>query len=229
MRRTFLPGFFTGCLLLVSVLLAGCGGGGGGGEGATTGDSNAPAPGNSTNAAPTVSGTPGSTVIVGQAYSFQPAAADADGDRLSFTVANLPSWASFNTETGRITGTPTAAQVGSYANITISVSDGTASATLGPFSITVNAVGAGGGSATLSWTPPTENSDGSALTNLAGYEVHYGQNRDSLDQTVRLDNPSLTSYLVENLSSGTWYFAVVAVNSAGTTSPLSNTASKTVS
>jgi hypothetical protein len=226
MRPTFLPGFFTGCLLLVSVLLAGCGGGGGGGEGASTGDSSAP--GSSTNAKPTVTGTPGSTVVVGQTYSFQPAAADPDGDRLSFQVANLPSWASFSQETGRISGTPTAQEVGSYANITITVSDGTASATLGPFSIAVNAVGAGGGSATLSWTPPTENNDGSSLTNLAGYEVRYGQNRDNLDQTVQLNNPSLTSYMVENLGSGTWYFAVVAVNAAGATSTLSNTASKTV-
>lgn len=228
MRPTFLPGFFSGCFLLVCVLLAGCGGGGGGsGEGASTGDSTAP--GSSTNAKPTVTGTPGSTVVVGQTYSFQPAASDPDGDRLSFEVANLPSWAAFSNETGRVSGKPTAEQVGSYANITITVSDGTDSATLGPFSITVNAVGAGGGSATLSWTAPTENTDGSTLTNLAGYEVHYGQNRDNLDQTVRLDNPSLTSYMVENLGSGTWYFAIIAVNSAGATSTLSNTASKTVS
>lgn len=229
MRPTYVPGFTSGCLLLISLLLAGCGGGGGGdGEKAATGGSSAP--GNvTTNAAPTVTGTPGSTVVVGQTYSFQPAAADPDGDHLSFNVANLPSWASFNDETGRISGTPTEAEVGSYANITITVSDGTASATLGPFSITVSAVGSGGGQATLTWVPPTENTDGSALTNLAGYEVRYGQNRDNLDQTVRLNNPSLTSYLVENLGSGTWYFAVAAVNASGATSVLSNTGSKTVS
>jgi len=227
MRPIFVPGFVTGCLLLVSALLAGCGGGDGG-SGASTGDSSAP-PGDSTNATPTVKGTPGSTVVVGQTYSFQPAAADPDGDSLTFEVANLPGWASFNEETGRISGAPPADQVGSYPNITITVSDGTASATLGPFSITVNAVGAGGGSATLSWTAPTENTDGTALTDLAGYEVHYGQDQDNLDQTVKLDNPSLTSYMVENLGSGTWYFAIVAVNASGTTSPLSNTASKTVS
>lgn len=176
-----------------------------------------------------MTGTPGSTAVVGQAYSFQPAAADANGDSLTFTVANLPSWAAFNATTGRITGTPTAAQVGSYANITVTVSDGQANATVGPFTITVSDVANASGSATLSWTPPTQNSDGTSLGNLAGYRVIYGRTSTNLDQTVNVDNPSINRYVVENLSSGTWYFAVVAVNSTGVASQLSNTASKTVS
>jgi hypothetical protein len=100
---------------------------------------------------------------------------------------------------------------------------------LGPFTITVSAVASANGSATLSWTPPTQNSDGSALANLAGFRVMYGRTSSNLDQTVNVDNPSVNRYVVENLSSGTWYFAVVAVNSSGVTSPMSNTASKTIS
>lgn len=221
MRPISFPGLLTGCLLLSSVLLSACGGGDGG---SATG--NATEPDGSANATPTMSGSPGATAVVGQAYSFQPAATDADGDRLSFTVANLPSWASFSAESGRITGTPTAAQVGAYENITITVSDGTASAQLGPFAINVSETS--GNSATLSWTPPTQNVDGSALSNLTGYQVRYGRDASNLDQTVELDNPSINRYVVENLSSGTWYFAVVAVNSRGATSLLSNTASKNV-
>jgi hypothetical protein len=224
MRPVSIPGLLAGCVLLSSILLSGCGGGGDGSDSSTGGVSDPP--GSSTNAAPKVSGAPG-TAVVGQAYSFQPAATDADGDKLSFTVANLPSWASFSNQTGRITGTPTAAQVGSYANITITVSDGATNATFGPFEITVSEVGTG--SATLSWMPPTENTNGSALSDLAGYEVHYGRSADDLDRTVSLGNPSINNYVVENLSSGTWYFAVIAVNTSGGTSPLSNTASKTVS
>jgi hypothetical protein len=224
MRRTYFPGFLAGCFILTSVLLTGCGGGGGGDS-----SSNANPPTSSTNAAPTMTGTPGSTAVVGQAYSFQPAAADANGDALTFTVANLPSWAAFNAQTGRISGTPTAAQVGSYANVTVTVSDGTANATVGPFTITVSDVANASGSATLSWTPPTQNSDGTSLGNLAGYRVIYGRTSGNLDQTVNVDNPSINRYVVENLSSGTWYFAVVAVNGTGVTSQLSNTASKTVS
>jgi hypothetical protein len=224
MRRTYFPGFLAGCLLLSSALLTGCGGGGGGDS-----SSNANPPTSGTNAAPTMTGTPGSTAVVGQAYSFQPAAADANGDALTFTVANLPSWAAFNTQTGRISGTPTAAQVGAYGNITVTVSDGTANATVGPFTITVSDVANASGSATLSWTPPTQNSDGTNLGNLAGYRVIYGRTSGNLDQTVNVDNPSINRFVVENLSSGTWYFAVVAVNATGVTSQLSNTASKTVS
>ncbi|GFE82132.1 hypothetical protein GCM10011487_41320 [Steroidobacter agaridevorans] len=223
MRRTYFPGFFAGCLILSSVLLTGCGGGGDSSSNAN----NPPASG--TNAAPTMSGTPGSTAVVGQAYSFQPAATDANGDSLTYTVANLPSWATFNAQTGRISGTPTAAQVGAYGNITVTASDGKANATVGPFTITVSEVANATGSASLSWTPPTQNADGSSLGNLAGYRVMYGRTSGNLDQTVNLDNPSIDRYMVENLSSGTWYFAVVAVNSTGTTSELSNTASKTIS
>lgn len=224
MRHPYFPGFFAGCLLLTSAMLAGCGGGGGGDS-----SSNVNPPTSSTNAAPTMSGAPGSTAVVGQAYSFQPAAADANSDALTFTVANLPSWATFNAQTGRISGTPTAAQVGAYANITVTVSDGRANAVVGPFTITVSDVANASGSATLSWTPPTQNSDGSSLGNLAGYRVMYGRTSSSLDQTVNVDNPSVNRYMVENLGSGTWYFAVVAVNATGVTSPLSNTASKTIS
>jgi hypothetical protein len=212
-------------LSLAAVLLGGCGGGGGG----SADNASANPPSGSGNSAPAISGTPGTTVLVGQAYSFQPSANDANGDALTFTVSNLPGWATFSTQTGRISGTPTASQVGSYANIRITVSDGTANASIGPFTLTVSDVANGSGSATLSWMPPTQNSDGSTLANLSGYRVHYGQSAGNLAQTVTLDNPSINRYVVENLGSGTWYFAVVAVNSVGMTSALSNTASKTIS
>lgn len=226
MRRITLPGFAASLIVLTAVLLGGCGGGGGGGSSETS-SATTPPPTAGTNAAPTISGSPGSTVLAGQAYSFQPAAADPNGDQLTFSVLNLPGWATFNTSNGSISGTPAAAQVGAYSNITISVSDGTTSATLAAFSITVTDVAAG--SATLEWTPPTRNSDGTALTNLAGYQVRYGREASNLDQTVSLDNPSINRYVVENLSAGTWYFAVVSVNSAGVTSSLSNTSNKTIS
>jgi hypothetical protein len=223
MRRITLPGFAAGLLVLSAVLLGGCGGGGGG----DSGSANANPPNAGTNGAPTISGSPTSSVVAGQAYSFQPSATDPNGDQLTFTVANLPGWATFNASTGRISGTPTAAQVGAYSNITISASDGTANVSLAAFSITVSDVGAG--SATLSWTPPTANSDGSTLTNLAGFQVRYGRSASNLDQSVSLDNPSINRYVLENLSTGTWYFAVVAVNASGVTSPLSNTSNKTIS
>lgn len=223
MRRINLPGFATGLVVLTAIVMAGCGGGGDGGSGT----SNADSPGSGSNAAPTISGTPSSSVVAGQSYSFQPTANDANGDQLTFSVTNLPGWATFNAATGRISGTPNATQVGAYSNIRISVSDGAATTSLSAFSITVSEMGTG--TATLSWTPPTTNSDGTTLTNLAGYQVRFGRSASNLDQLVSLDNPSINRYVLENLATGTWYFAVVAVNTAGVTSTLSNTGNKTIS
>jgi hypothetical protein len=206
---------------LALTVLAGCGGGGG--------DDGTPATGGpgGGNAPPTIQGQPSANVMAGQAYSFQPSASDPNGDTLTFSVTNLPAWATFNASTGRLTGTPSATDVATYSNIGISVSDGQASASLNAFAITVADTVVG--SATLQWTPPTENSDGSSLTNLAGYRVHYGRSPTQLSQTVEITNSSLSTYVVENLSSGTWYFAVVTVNTGGTTSVLSNVAAKTIS
>ncbi len=210
-------------LSVTAELVVACGGGG---DSGTAAQSANPPPGGA-NGAPTIQGTPTSTVLVGQAYSFQPSINDPNADTLTITAQNVPGWANFNAQNGRISGTPTSADIGSYSNITIRVSDGTNTATLGPFSITVSA--SVQGAATLSWTPPTQNSDGSSLMNLAGYEIMYGRNSNNLDQTVSLTNPSINTYIVDNLTSGTWFFAVMARNSNGVTSPLSNVAQKTIS
>ena len=80
----------------------------------------------------------------------------------------------------------------------------------------------------MSWTAPTTNTDGSALTDLAGYRVVYGRAPTRSTSRLPVNNPGLTSYTVDNLSQGTWYFAVVAVNTAGIESDLSNVATKTI-
>ncbi|MFY8325389.1 tandem-95 repeat protein, partial [Pseudoalteromonas sp. ZZD1] len=90
------------------------------------------------NVAPVLSGTPSTTTAEDAAYSFTPTLTDSDtGDTHTFSIINKPSWASFNTSTGELSGTPDNSDVGSYANITISVSDGTASASLAPFTLEV--------------------------------------------------------------------------------------------
>jgi hypothetical protein len=211
-----------GCVIAMALLAAACGGGG---DGETASAPVNPGPGGS-NAPPTIQGQPGTSVVAGQAYSFSPTATDPNGDALTFTATNVPAWASFNQSTGAVSGTPTGTDVGTYSNIRITVSDGTASATLAAFAITVTDLGTG--AATLSWTPPTQNSDGSALTNLAGYLITYGRSASALDRSISLSNPSLNSFVVDNLSSGTWYFAISAVNAAGVSSAATNIASKTI-
>jgi len=179
------------------------------------------------NRAPTISGTPGTSVNVGSAYSFTPTADDPDDDTIAFGIANKPAWASFDTTTGRLSGTPAAADVGTSSNIVISVSDGKGgSATLPAFSITVNGVTTG--SATLSWTAPTENEDGTVLTNLAGYRIQYGTSASALTQTVQVANPGLTTYVIDDLAQGTWYFAMRAYTSTGLESAPTNVVSKTI-
>jgi hypothetical protein len=178
------------------------------------------------NSGPTISGNPPASINAGSAYSFTPATTNPSGNPLTFSIQNAPSWASFNTATGALTGTPVAANVGTYSNILISVSDGSASASLPAFSITVNQLS--NGSASLGWTPPTQNTNGSALTDLAGYKVHYGTSAASLGTAVVISNPSVTNYVVTNLAPGTWYFGVSAYASDGTESALSNIGQKTI-
>lgn len=209
-------------LIAIALLTAACGGGD---EGSAQSAPQTPGPGGG-NAPPTIQGQPGSSVLAGQAYNFRPTATDPNGDTLTFSAANLPDWAALNQSTGAVTGTPTGSDVGTYSGITITVSDGTATASLTAFAITVTDVATG--SATVSWTAPTQNSDGSALTNLAGYRIAYGRSATVLDRSVSLTNPSLSSFLVENLSSGAWFFAVSAVNSQGGASNASNVATKTI-
>jgi hypothetical protein len=178
------------------------------------------------NGAPTISGSPSGSITAGSAYSFTPTASDPNGDTLTFSIQNKPSWATFNTQTGRLSGTPAAADAGTYNNVMISVSDGNVSASLPGFSITVNANS--NGSATLTWSAPTENADGSTLTDLAGYRISYGTSASSLTQTVQVTNASVTTYVIENLSPGTWYFSVKTYSSAGTESIPSRTVSTQV-
>jgi Putative Ig domain len=181
-----------------------------------------------TNSAPVISGTPATSVQVGSAYSFTPRATDADGNMLAFSVSNKPSWAAFSTATGGLTGTPTSAQAGSYAGIAISVSDGKATASLPVFGVTVNPPTLATGNATLAWTAPSQNTDGSALTNLAGFKVYHGTSATALNDVVQIEGAASTGYTYPLLTAGTHYFAVSAYTSGGLESALSAVGSKSV-
>jgi hypothetical protein len=86
----------------------------------------------------------------------------------------------------------------------------------------------GTGTATIEWTPPTENTDGSPLVDLSGFRIVYGTSPTALSQSIQLPNPGLTTYTVEDLATGTWYFVVRAFNSAGTESANSGVGQKTI-
>jgi hypothetical protein len=211
--------------LLGAVMVAGCHGDNSPTSSSETGTSSS---GDSptTSTALAISGAPANSVVVGQHYSFQPSATGADSSGLTFSIQNMPSWATFNSTTGQLSGTPTAAEVGTYANIIISASDGTSQSALPAFAVAVTE--AGSASATLSWSPPTENTNGSPLTNLAGYWIKYGTSADSLSEKVQIDNPGIVTYVLSNLSPGTWYFSITAYTATNIESAPSTVASYTV-
>jgi putative Ig domain-containing protein len=179
-----------------------------------------------TNRVPTIGGTPRTSVNVNAAYTFTPTASDADSDTLTFSIANRPGWATFSTSTGRLSGTPSAADTGTTQNIVISVSDGKATASLAEFDLAVVATATG--SASLNWAPPTENTDGSNLSTLAGYRILYCTTSTSLTQSVTINNAGVTSTVIENLTPGTWFFAIRAFTGDGSESANSNMGSKVV-
>ena len=202
-------------------LIAGCKGGGGTSAAATPGTANV-----ASTSAPAISGSTTTTIKAHSTYTFSPTASDPNGDALSFQIQNKPSWATFNTLTGQLSGTPTVAHIGTYANIVISASDGSHSTSLPAFTLTVD--GASPTGVTVTWIAPTENVDGTALTDLAGFVVAYGSSRDALTQTIRIDNPSIDTYVLDGLAAGTWYFGVKAFSSDGAESTMSTVASKTL-
>src|SRR5262249_30092000 len=126
-----------------TLCLVGCGGGGGGDSAPP---SASPGPQAKANVPPVISGSPTTLAVAGQPYDFRPPPSDADGDTPPFPIQNLPPWAAFESNSGRLSGTPTSA--GSFSNVQISVSDGRASASLPAFTIQVQAAAA--------QTPPTQ-------------------------------------------------------------------------
>jgi hypothetical protein len=105
------------------------------------------------NRPPVISGTPPTTATVGTYYSFTPTASDPEGQTLTFSIRNKPSWAYFNPSTGRLRGTPQASHVGTYSNIVIAAYDGVARVSLPAFSIVVRSTSTNR-APVISGTPP---------------------------------------------------------------------------
>ncbi len=176
---------------------------------------------------PSISGQPLTALNAGTAYIFLPSASDTNGAKLTFSIQNKPAWATFSTSTGELTGDPSTSDIGTYKGIVISVSNGVATAALPTFSINVTQISTG--SATISWLPPSTNTNGTSLTNLAGYKIYYGTSATSLSQSAQIASPGITSYVIENLSPGTWYFSMVSYNSANVQSSPSQVVSFVIS
>jgi hypothetical protein len=186
----------------------------------------------------TIQGTPATSVKATYYYGFQSWATDTAQRPVVYSIKNKPAWLQFDTRYGHLYGTAPVSAIGTYSNIVISASDGVSTASLPAFSIQVtSSTGASGGgtptggsptgAATLTWRPPTQNTNGSTLSGLAGYKINYGTSASQLTHTVQLANPGLTSYVVENLAPGTYFFGIEAYTGSST-SAMSSVVSKTV-
>ena len=177
------------------------------------------------NTAPAIGGSPAGQVTAGNSYSFQPVATDADGDTLGFSISNKPSWATFNSGTGRLSGTPGSTAIGNYGNIVISVTDGTDTVSLPAFSIQVDP---SLGSITLGWTAPSARTDGTALSlsEISEYRIYYGPAPGNYTNSFTVTNSGATSAVISNVQSGTWYVAMTTVDSNGVESSQSGAVQK---
>lgn len=201
--------------IAASVTLFACSGGGGGQD-----EAGPPA-----NRAPSISVAATFEVLVGQAVTITPTASDPDGDTLTFSVANQPNWMTFSSQNGRLTGTPQSGDVGFY-DISITVSDGRGAQANDQ--TRVNVAQQVAGRATLSWDAPSQRVDGSPLTNLAGFKLYYGTSSNNLSNVIQVSDAGARSWVVENLTVGTWFFAATAYDQGGIESARSNVASKTI-
>lgn len=151
----------------------------------------------STNTAPSISGQPDSHVEEGAFYTFTPTANDPDFDSLVFSISNLPLWASFDTTTGAIYGTPTSSDIGLYKDIAITVSDGYATASLSEISIDV-----------LGFT--SEEPENPLLNKIGSYSISMGTSQDALNLQSTFNNGSDITHSADLSSADTYYFSIAA-------------------
>jgi hypothetical protein len=112
----------------------------------------------------------------------------------------------------------------------IRVSDGKTATSLPSFSVVVApaSIVSTTRNVTVTWTPPTSYEDGTTLTTLAGYRIHYGKTASDLSQTVIVNSAGVANHMIENLATGTWYFAVSAFTTDGAESAQSTVVAKSL-
>ncbi|MBU2882020.1 putative Ig domain-containing protein [Psychrosphaera sp. B3R10] len=91
------------------------------------------------NTAPMVTSTSMTAATENTAYSYTLTGSDADGDTLTLSATTIPSWLSFDANSGVLSGTPAQADVGDHS-VVLTISDGTDAIT-DTFTISVAAAG----------------------------------------------------------------------------------------
>ncbi len=188
---------------------------------------------NSSNSAPTVNAGSNQTVQVLDTVTLTASASDSDGsitDYLWRQVDNGAPSISINNFRNRIANftAPQSNTTETYQfRVTVTDNDDATDSDL--VSITVNPTQSNTGQATVTWTAPTENTDGSTLNDLAGFTIYYGRNRNDLTNSAVINNSNQTSRTLRNLRNGTtYYFSITARNNSGIESERSPIRSKQI-
>jgi len=84
------------------------------------------------------------------------------------------------------------------------------------------------GSVQLTLGAPSRNTDGSPVTDLVAFKIYYGTSSGEYSNEIYLDNPGISTYVVQNLSSNIYFFAATAINGSNVESDLSNEIQRTV-
>ncbi|HEX4971569.1 MAG TPA: fibronectin type III domain-containing protein [Steroidobacteraceae bacterium] len=84
------------------------------------------------------------------------------------------------------------------------------------------------GAATVEWLAPQTATDGSTLTNLAGYRIYYGTDVARMTNRIEVKNAGVLTYVIDGLKPATYYFAVTAINAHGQESARSNAGRKII-
>jgi hypothetical protein len=207
-------------VLMVAFSIAACGGGGGG------------APGTGNAQPPSASGL---TIAITSPNADQIDTTDEvmniSGTASSDAGVTAVSWSSDKGQAGTAIGTDswTVDQVPLELGAnTITVTATDAAGDSRTDTIVINRESKGTGTATLSWEAPTQRTDGTALTDLAGYTIHYGRMSGVYDYQIDVNTPGVATYVVENLVPGDWYFSLSAYDSAGLESDFSNEAHRQI-
>ena len=168
------------------------------------------------------------TIVAGTPYLYRTTVGDPSGNTVTFSIVNCPSWAIFDTATGKLSGIPAPADVGTYAGIVITANITGNASPASSIQLSITVVQSANGTAEVRWTPPTEDVDGRPLSDLAGYRIYYGPNSVSMTQTLDVKDAGSTTAVVGNLSQGTWYFTVKAYTTSNIESAASTVANKVV-
>jgi hypothetical protein len=78
---------------------------------------------------------------------------------------------------------------------------------------------------TMEWNIPSTRLDGSSLStaDISGYELYYTSTTQGVNEVIKVDDPSQTTYEFADIAPGTYLIAIASIDSVGVRSPSSST------